>query len=216
MVCLSPTLSLPLYSRQEASTIMSKQQSTMAPTTMKMAGVIPLPDQPLHLLPLLQPKKKSKPALERLPNGDSTSRRVAFTTASVDAGSSSKTTEWISTTHVYPSAFPRSHYACTAPPAAPIPEADASRAKQDRAAEQEARKADFQRWDELSTVYAVESLYPPSSEEEADRLAQNLAMSDPPQLWNCVQRIAPSSPVKDGITLVLAHANGFHKEVGLH
>ena len=176
---------------------------------MEMAGVISMPDEQLYLLPLLQPKNVKPAPLDQLPQGDPSPSRVAFTSTD-DQGNS---TDWSSTTHVFPSAYPRSHYAATAPPSAPIPEADANRAKQDREAEREARKEDFQLWDDLSKVFSVESLYPPQSEEEAQRLAENFAESGQPQLWSCVQRIVPSKPVKGGITLVLAHANGFHKEV---
>lgn len=168
-----------------------------------------MPDQQLHLLPLLQNTTDSAPPLDQLPHGFPTPSRVAFSLTDRHG----RSTDWISTTHVFPSAYPRSHYACTAPPSTPISEPDGSRANYDKAAEQAARKVDLQLWDDFTSVFAPESLYPPSSEEEARRLAVGLAESGQPQLWSCVQRIVPSRRVEDGVTLFLAHANGFHKEV---
>jgi hypothetical protein len=178
-------------------------------TTFKEAGVIIPAEQQLHLLPLLQPSASSKAPLERLPHVDASSKRTAFTTDN-DEG---RSTDWTTTTHVFPCAYPRSHYAAAAPPSEPLPKSDASRAKQDRAEEQKMRKADLEQWAEMAATYAVETLYPPSDEEEAKKLAEQLADSKQSQLWSAIERILPSQPVPGGITLFLAHANGFHKEV---
>lgn len=180
-------------------------------TTFKEAGVIIPTEQQLHLLPLLRPSTSSKAPLDRLPhaNGSSSSKRIAFTTSN-DQGTS---IDWTTTTHVFPCAYPRSHYAAAAPPSDTIPAADKSRAKQERAEEQRTRKEDLEHWSEMAQVYAVETLYPPSSEEEAKRLAEQLVDSKQSQLWSAIARIVPSRPVSGGITLFLAHANGFHKEV---
>lgn len=179
--------------------------------TFKEAGVLLPPDEQLYLLPLLQPKKKGKAPLDRLPQGAAaaSSKRIAFTTQD-DSG---RSIDWTASTHVFPSAYPRSHYASTAPPSSCPPEVDVNRAKQDRTAERESRKVDLELWSEMSQTYSVESFYPPSSEEEAQRLAENLLDGRQPQLWSCIERLVPSKPVNDGITLFLAHANGFHKEV---
>lgn len=182
--------------------------------TFKQAGVILPPDEQLYLLPLLQSKVKSKAPLDRLPQGttaSASSKRIAFTTQD----ESDNSIDWTASTHVFPSAYPRSHYASTAPPSSPPPEVDVNQAKQDRTAERESRKVDLELWSEMSQTYSVESFYPPSSQEEAQRLADNLLDGKQPQLWSCVERLVPSKPVKDGITLFLAHANGFHKEVSI-
>jgi hypothetical protein len=175
--------------------------------TMDKAGVIVIPDQQLYLLPLLQSQGKQAAPLERLEHASTS--RVAFTTNDRQ----DNTIKWTASTHVFPSAYPRSHFAATAPPSAPQPQDDESRLHQDRDAEREARKNDMALWDDFSRMYSVESSYPPSSEEEAQRMVENLAGSGQPQLWSCVQRIVPSTPIKGGVTLFLAHANGFHKEV---
>jgi hypothetical protein len=181
---------------------------TRAPrTTFKQAGVIAPPEQDIHLLPLLQPTVKGKAPLDRLPHVDEP--RVAFSTMNGQGSS----TDWICTRHVFPSAYPRSHYAAAAPPSEAIPSADESRAKQERAEEQRTRKEDLEKWSEMASVYSVESLYPPSSQEEAERTAENLLDSKQPQLWSVVERLVPTEAIEGGITLFLAHANGMHKEV---
>lgn len=181
---------------------------TRAPaTTFKQAGVIIPPEQDIHLLPLLQSTAKGKAPLDRLPHVDEP--RVAFS-AKDRQGSS---TDWICTRHVFPSAYPRSHYAAAAPPSNPTPPAETSRAKQERAEEQRTRKEDLEKWSEMASVYSAESFYPASSEEEAKRVAENLLDSKQPQVWSVVERLVPSQAVEGGITLFLAHANGMHKEV---
>ncbi|UZJ54261.1 hypothetical protein CBS101457_003581 [Exobasidium rhododendri] len=182
--------------------------SQSAVSTMGEAGVIAIPDQRLHLLPLLQSESRETAPLDRLPHVPSPGR-IAFT--SLD--SQGNTINWTTTTHAFPSAYPRSHFATTSPPSAPQPQIDGSILHQDREGEREARKDDFALWDDFSRLYSAESFYPPSSEEEAQRVVENLAGSGQPQLWSCVQRIVPSTPVQGGITLFLAHANGFHKEI---
>lgn len=198
----------------------------------KGSGAI-LPDmtKPLHLLPLLPTPSesiKNGPPLERLPMGHPRPDRIAFT-------SQSSTRSWVSSTHFFPAAYPRSHFAATAPPSEAAPRPAASTASQTKEAEREQRKADFEAFDDFISRFSFESYYPPDSVEEAKKIAEGLAREDQPPLWGAVQRIVPvdngskygardprgsntpsgknDGDEEEGITLILAHANGFHKEV---
>lgn len=193
-----------------SSTHASKQSNAVsAPTAMSKVRFFA--ETPLHLLPLLQSSEKCRTAapIDRL---QSAARRLAFTTK--DA--SNEEVEWHSSTHIFPSAYPRSHPKCTAPPSDRLPEVDRERATAvEKSKEREARAIDFAKWDRIADSNRPESFYPPATEEAAICKAEEMAKQGQPQLWNVAQRIVPNRIRKsdNSITLFLAHANGFHKEV---
>lgn len=183
-------------------------------TTLQDAGVVLPPAAPLHLLPLMRPAKQAKAPLERLPGGAPAPDRLAFETESETSGK----TAWLSSVHLFPAAFPRSHFTSTCRPGPAQPEPNAELLTADRARERELRNTDMQTADEQLTMSPIESFFPPLDEAEAYRTAKTLVDSEQPQLWSCIQRIVPSRQKNDGqrgkgVTLFLAHANGFHKEV---
>lgn len=183
------------------------QQRKAGLTTFAMAGIGAFPDRPLQLLPLLESGTDGFEAVKKLERiNKNANSRVAFT---VDAS------EWISTVHIFPSAYPRSHPASTSPPSQRLPVLDLKRVSLDKTEERKAREQDFEIWDRLSKMQSIESFYPPISHKEAGKQADCMTIGDEkqPQLWSTIQRLAPKRPVQGGITLFLAHANGFHKEV---
>lgn len=183
------------------------KSGNMEYTSFAEAGVsLPSPVD-LHLLPLLQPQRQTKPPLERLRKGTLSTNRVALKVGS---------TSWISSNHVFPAAFPRSHFHATHEPGpAPLgihPEV----LERGREFERQLRKADMQQLEEQLNQCPPETVYPPHTQQEAERIAQTLADSGQPQLWGCIQRIVPETTQKKNgkpITLFLSHANGFHKEI---
>lgn len=91
--------------------------------------------------------------------------------------------------------------------------------------EQRRRRGDLAEWERRKKAYSHRELEPPESEEEAERIATDLAAKAFPQLWGTIQRIVPvfdsideDSSTEAGeeeeevFTLFFAHANGFHKE----
>lgn len=191
-------------------------------------AILPDMDKALHLLPLAPNPSavlKAGPPLERLPMGHPRPDRIAFT-------SHSSQRSWVASTHFFPAAYPRSHFAATAPPSEASPAPLASTALQAKEIEREQRKADFETFEDLVSRFSFESYYPPESVEEAKKIAEGLVREDQPPLWGSVQRIVPvdsgskygardtraaaaadAENNEEGITLILAHANGFHKEV---
>lgn len=186
------------------------------------------------LLPSLQP-----PVSPQRPNIPTLPPRVIFTAPSQDPSSSHKTQQWISTTHVYPAAWPRSHvrsaksdiYDAKIPSTyslGPLPsDPQAAKAEQRRR-----READFAHWLEVCGGKD------PEDQRNIMRSLRNSCLksghtaritearkANEVQLWNVVNRIVPASldqevtasaanqDTREGITLILAHANGFHKEI---
>lgn len=175
-------------------------------TSFTEAGIsIPSPVE-LHLLPLLRPQKQFKPPLERLRKESLSTNRVAFKTGS---------TSWISSNHVFPAAFPRSHFHATHKPGPEPLGVHAEVLEGGKEVERQFRQADMQQIEEELSQCPPETVYPPHTQQEAERIAQTLADSGQPQLWGSIQRIVPDSIQKKGkpITLFLSHANGFHKEI---
>lgn len=180
---------------------------------------IPNTSQAPILLPLLpcpsSAPNSHRPPLHLLLNGTASPPRIVFTSRSRD-------TEWISTNHVFPSAYPRSHTHSTAPPAEPQPEPSVGTVKGGGAR----HELDLKEWDRIKTnpELDIRSHFPPNAQEEAQQRAHEYAARAYPQLWSTVQRIVPvrkhtSSQERPGeehevesYTLLLAHANGFHKE----
>lgn len=196
--------------------------------TFAQAGVIPYAETSFELLPLMHVRTDAndgplKPPLERLPRGDVEPDRIVFETVrQTQSLPTEQKTSWVASTHVFPSAYPRVHYVSTSPPGAPFPQPEASRAGISREEEKKLRERDLDIYEEQATLCSVESFYPPLSAEEAQRTVESLAStSGQPQLWSTVQRIVPVAKGLDRgistsskpITLFLAHANGFHKEV---
>lgn len=192
------------------------------PPLKKMANLLPLLQSdpsvknsitpPIHLFP-----RNEIPGIE--------SRRIVATIKD----SNGCLTRWISTTHLFPAAYPRSNQFSTTPSSrssdkfvnvkmvASGPEAKAQRSK------------DLKEWANICEKNPIGDSFPnvdenPKKAGEATRKeAERLKGLGLPQLWSCVERIVP---VKDenleelvdrndgeGVTLVFAHANGFHKEV---
>jgi hypothetical protein len=180
-------------------------------TTLADIGIESFRNTPVRLLPLFRSKesRRGHPSQSRIKRAglDGLSDRVAFNTRDG--------TEWLSTLHVFPSAYPRSHPASTSPPSEGLPKLLTQRATFDKAKEKVARQDDFAEWERIAGLHSIESFYPPSTDQEAQEMAERMTTGEQkqPQLWSVVQRLAPKHPKEDGITLITAHANGFHKEV---
>lgn len=202
---------------------MSAATNTMPSDDLRVADLLP------SLLPPVPAQRPSIPTL--VP-------RIIFTAPSQDP-SSHKQQQWISTTHVYPAAWPRSHvrsaksdiYHAKIPSTyslGPLP-SDPQAAK---AEQQRRREADFKHWLEVCGGKEAEdqrnlmrSLRNGCSKEGHTARISEARTANEVQLWNTVNRIVPayldaeasvgsSGPDKrEGITLILAHANGFHKEI---
>ncbi|SJX62050.1 uncharacterized protein SRS1_10689 [Sporisorium reilianum f. sp. reilianum] len=185
------------------------------------------------LLPSLEP-----PVPPTRPTIPTLSPRVIFAAPSQDP-SSHETQEWISTTHLYPAAWPRSHvrsaksaiYDAKIPSTysqGPLP-SDPQAAKSEQ---RRRREADFDHWlqvcdgkepeDQRTLMRSLRNGCLESG--HAERIAQATKANEA-QLWMTVNRVVPASLQRDveasahnsdtrqGITLLLAHANGFHKEI---
>ncbi|TKY87354.1 hypothetical protein EX895_004031 [Sporisorium graminicola] len=185
------------------------------------------------LLPSLEPPvPPQRPAIPTL------SPRVIFTAPSQDP-SSHETQEWISTTHVYPAAWPRSHvrsaksdiYDAHIPSSyslGPLPsDPQAAKAEQRRR-----READFDHWlqicggsDPEDQRNLMRSLRNGCLKSGHAARINEATKANEAQLWMTVNRVVPACLHQDaqtsaqgnddrqGITLLLAHANGFHKEI---
>ncbi len=199
------------------------------------------------LLPLLQPKEgtlhASAPPLHNLPNSQLSGRRIAWRTKAASSSSFSSSTsydvDWITTTHTYPAAYPRTHAHCTAPSSQPyrrpvaLPAPALASAEAEKAYDRGKRAEDGQFWrDEMRVLNDVARYFPPKSKAEGLRRAQEARERMEPQLWCTAQRIIPvrhypeeqnagsgsagagaGGKKKEPVTLLLMHATGFHKEV---
>lgn len=175
------------------------------------------------LLPLLPAPSAApnahSPPLHLLSQGKLAPSRIVFTQPE-------KQTKWISTNHVFPSAYPRSHPRSTIPPSEPYPytepqplPADSNAAKTE---EKRRRKVDLEELDrrQADPNLRLSSHFPPATREKAQEQAERYASLGAPQLWSTVQRIVPvrdrdgadASDDGESYTLLLTHANGFHKE----
>ncbi|CCF53085.1 hypothetical protein NDA10_007701 [Ustilago hordei] len=187
--------------------------------------------RPAELLPSLQPPHPHvRPAIPIL------APRVVFTAPSQDP-SSNGTQQWISTTHVYPAAWPRSHvrsaksdiYDAKIPSTSrlgPLPsDPQAAKAEQRRR-----READFEHWvgvcggkEHEGQRKVMRSLRSGCLQSGHTQRITEARTANEAQLWMTVNRIVPAQlgsdakpktkDTRQGITLVMAHANGFHKEI---
>lgn len=180
------------------------------------------------LLPLLKPEAgvahADAPPLHHLPDGKLSGQRVAFKTSSPGGE-----VDWVSTTHTYPAAYPRSHALSTRPPSSgplkvvPLPQEALQSAEAEKAHDKRKRQEDMQAWKtKMSFIDDWSQYFPPKSAEEGMQRAKEGVKRKDPQLWNVIQRIVPSkrtaakgNKAKEPVTLFLAHATGFHKEVSL-
>ncbi|SNX82892.1 uncharacterized protein MEPE_01598 [Melanopsichium pennsylvanicum] len=187
--------------------------------------------RPAELLPSLEPSvAPQRPTIPTL------FPRIIFTAPSQDP-SSQHIQQWIATTHVYPAAWPRSHvnsaksdlYNPSLPSTSargPIPsDPQAAKAEQRRR-----REVDFDHWlkvcggkeheDQRKIMRALRNGC--SKSGHTQRITEARAANEA-QLWMTVNRIVPTSldnessthanDTREGITLIMAHANGFHKEI---
>jgi hypothetical protein len=92
-------------------------------------------------------------------------------------------------THLYPSAFPRS-------PSSPLPRSSYS----DVPGETKEQRHE----------HLLHELWRQNCSLVEGKLAQS---ANPPVLWNVINRFVRNDKGIEGITLFLAHANGFYKEI---
>ncbi len=189
--------------------------------------------RPADLLPSLEPPNAPvRPVIPTL------APRIAFTAPSQDLGSN-KSQQWISTTHVYPAAWPRSHprsaksdiYNTGVPSSSslgPLPsDPEAAKAEQRRR-----READFAHWlevcggkDHEGQRNVMRTLRSGCTKSGHTQRITEARTANEAQLWMTVNRIVPAhleddvhkgahaKDTRQGITLIAAHANGFHKEI---
>lgn len=118
--------------------------------------------------------------------------------------------EWTLSTHLLPAAFPRSHPACLAATGRALPR------RQLIEDERAQRAQDFATWDEACAEWHASEFLPPASQQAADERAAQLAEAQKESaLWGVVQRWKRDVTPREGVVMVFAHANGFHKEVRL-
>lgn len=189
--------------------------------------------RPADLLPSLEP-----PTTPRQPDIPTLNPRVIFSAPSQDP-SSNKPQQWVSTTHVYPAAWPRSHvrsaksdiYDAQIPSASSLPplpsDPQAAKVEQRRR-----RETDFEHYlqvcggkDYDNQRKVMRTLRDGCLASGHTQRITEARTANEAQLWMTVNRIVPApleydpepnAPKKDtrqGLTLILAHANGFHKEV---
>ncbi|SPO23475.1 uncharacterized protein UTRI_02154 [Ustilago trichophora] len=189
--------------------------------------------RPAELLPSLEPAVAPK-----RPSIPPITPRIIFSAPSQDP-SSQRTQQWVATTHVYPAAWPRSHvrsaksdiYDANLPSTSsldPLPsDPQAAKAEQRRR-----READFDHWLKISggkehegQREVMRTLRKGCLKSGHTQRITEARTANEAQLWMTVNRIVPASleydsepnaQIKDsreGITLILAHANGFHKEI---
>ncbi|KAK0544859.1 hypothetical protein OC845_005389 [Tilletia horrida] len=181
---------------------------------------LPYPDftSEFHLLPLLRP-------LAGAPNA-SAPEAVAFqeleTNRPARIAFQADGADWISTTHALPAAYPRTHDHATSPPSRPLYPPGYGTDDPSLTAKQ-VRQNHLKLMDETMLANLPPTYYPPKSALDAELDAERRRASRQPQLWSVVERIVPihsgkaraqndRSGDKPGLTLVFAHANGFHKE----
>ncbi|KAK0550661.1 hypothetical protein OC844_006692 [Tilletia horrida] len=132
-------------------------------------------------------------------------------------------TDWIATTHVLPGAYPRMHDAATSPPSAQLfPIGHGADGKPGAVSPKEIREKQWEALASLTEANPPPTYYPPTSELDAELDAEKRKAARDPQLWTVVERIVPmrsaaeqvaiDRQARPGLTLVLCHANGFHKE----
>ncbi|KDN37417.1 hypothetical protein K437DRAFT_240691 [Tilletiaria anomala UBC 951] len=195
---------------------------------------VPKTDPHSTLLPLLQadpsaPHARSPP-LHNLPGGRLSECRIAFRTTR-KSQATAEHIDWISTTHTFPAAYPRSHDFSTTPLSAairipkPIPSSALASPEAERAYDAAKRAEDAKFWKEnIRIIDDMQTYYPPKTQKEALKIAEERAGRKDPQLWNVIQRIVPVRHDRGGglangksrrepVTLLLAHATGFHKEI---
>lgn len=206
----------------------------------------PLLDQAPNLLPLLKADPKvlnaKEPPLHLYPRDYSPgieTRRIITTIKSSSSSSKREEieTNWISTTHLFPAAYPRSHPNSTSPPSKSGQNGKFSSETKVINDKEEAKKQRGKDLKDFADIWkqeenSLDSLYPikvqdggSDKEEALKKQAEKLKELNCPQLWSCVERIVPieSQNVEgqidrndgEGVTLVFAHANGFHKEVSV-
>ena len=185
------------------------------------------------LLPSLEPTiAPPRPVIPTL------APRIIFSAPSQDP-SSHALQQWVSTTHIYPAAWPRSHvrsaksdiydaYLPSTSSLGPLPsDPQAAKAEQRRR-----RDADFEHWTQVcggkeheAQREVMRTLRKGCLKSGHTQRITEARTANEAQLWMTVNRIIPTplehdlepnARIKDsreGITLVLAHANGFHKEI---
>lgn len=172
----------------------------------------------LHLLPLLQPQKEVFNALyapiHLLPEEWQLKAEVAFN-AKEDSKENFCQQYWMATKHVFPAAYPRSHPQSVFTPGKQFELKVNFNVNLTPAELKQKRKDDIKKGLSIIQNVNLEAFIPAQSENEANERANALAQSGQPQLWGCVERIASfrERPKGKPITLIMAHATGFHKEI---
>ncbi|PWN32624.1 uncharacterized protein FA14DRAFT_174325 [Meira miltonrushii] len=172
----------------------------------------------LHLLPLLQPPKDAYNALyapiHLWPDEWQLKAEVAFN-AKENSKENFYQQNWMATKHVFPAAYPRSHPQSVFTPGKEFEPKMNFNVDLTPAELKQKRKDDIKKGLSIIQQVDLEPFVPAKSEQEANERAKVLAQSGQPQLWGCVERIASfrERPKGKPITIVLAHATGFHKEI---
>lgn len=173
----------------------------------------------LHLLPLLQPSKDTYNALyaplHLLPDEWISGAQLAFEMKKENE-EDMRLPEWMVTKHIFPAAYPRSHPQSVFVPGKHFePNQNSNVNKMTSSQLKQKRKEDIKTGVAMIQSVELENFLPAHNEREANEKAQKLAQSGQPQLWGCVERIASvrERPKGKPITLILAHATGFHKEI---
>lgn len=198
------------------------------PSSLKFTGRTPA-FKPAELLPAVEP-----PYALTYPSVPALSPRIAFTAPCQDP-TGNYTEDWISTTHFYPAAWPRSHTRSAASdifhpylPSTSALGALPSEAKASKDEQKQRRQTDLATWNEIcggpekdSIVLRMEELRDGMERSHhAERLTEARTAKER-RLWICVNRIVPTSTEaatetqnrRKGLTLIVCHANGFHKEI---
>lgn len=139
------------------------------------------------------------PPLHNLPGGKLKGPRTIFERAD--------STPWVARSHTFPAAWPRAMPTAVAPAGLPIPPPGLS------------KEAAAKAWDTVRPSVLEAAVGPLSTSQTAhENLLHERIKALERQLWCVVERIVPTQKRSaqagtQHVTLVMAHANGLHKEV---
>lgn len=164
-----------------------------------------------HILPLLETPKDVKNALHAplnlLPDHYLAIPEVAFKIGEE---------EWLTTRHVFPAAYPRSHSQSVRLTGQKsfLPPLDPNTLYSTGEKLKEDRKKNMQVGIEMIKSVNLRGLIPAKDENEAKQRVIHLSQQGQPQLWICVERISLKriNPKGKPITLIMLPATRFSKE----
>ncbi|CAO1623290.1 unnamed protein product [Sympodiomycopsis kandeliae] len=186
----------------------SKGAPPPLPVLRRYEGKVPDPTTLPILLPLLTPHEDVKNRTSPPPERWSAIRNASQRTLNYQ--------NWQISTHTFPAAYPRSHPNSTAPESKSFParEDEQSFPLVNTDEEKKQKKKHLNDYYEYMQRNPPLSYHPETSSSSANEKAQGLKDSRQSQLWNVINRYAPTQIDNDpeAVTLIFGHGTGLHKE----